>query len=115
MDEELNHEVIYPRSKYLPVPLGPLKEGLVDNINPALEKVFELLQRDPKQKRIVIELHFGDYPTRGNGLLLMRMNGLHGPKLAYILSYGLTWIYQIWWSDLEAFIPPSSRSPASIP
>jgi len=59
-------ELIYPRNPHLHVHERPLMYGLVDNINPALETIFQLLgQRDSVRTLTLNFVLNGQYPGEG--------------------------------------------------
>ncbi|KAF4629405.1 hypothetical protein G7Y89_g8745 [Cudoniella acicularis] len=59
-------EIVYPRHPYLGVRMRPFKYGFVDNINPALETMFELLGQRASTKKLVLNLKLcGGYPGDG--------------------------------------------------
>jgi len=59
-------EPIYLRNPYLGVSMRPFKYGLVDNINPALETIFELLGRRTSMQKVILNLKLGrEYPGQG--------------------------------------------------
>lgn len=62
----LTREVIYPRNAHLHVPVHPVKCGLVDNINPALETIFQLLGQRTSTQKITLNFKLcGEYPGQG--------------------------------------------------
>lgn len=61
-------EVVYPRNLHLCAHIGDFKRGLVDNINPSLETMFQLLgNRAPSVQKVTLtfKLQYGEYPGQG--------------------------------------------------
>lgn len=60
-------EIVYPRSSYLGIRRRPFRYGLVDNINPAVETIFQLLGQRTSTQQLKITFNLSwQYPGQGS-------------------------------------------------